>query len=180
MHSRIILGLVAVAVSAGGCTSSGSSPATAPPTTERVTTSTTPTPSTTSTTSGTTTTTIDRTAEIQAIFEDLEQRRLTAIRDQDEAAFRSLYANRAYLEESMMAFESVTVAQPSAIVVLDFELITESEACIAALIERDYSGALPKGSTTERLVVLEPTGDGWGISWIGEGWSCKGSHPLDS
>ena len=180
MRYRITLGLVAVAVATGGCTSSGTSPATAPPTTHRVSsTSSTDAPTTPPTTVATTTT-LDRVAQIQAIFQDLEQRRLAAIRDQDEVAFRSLYANDMYLEQSMMAFESVAVTEPDAFRTLSFEILTETDSCVAAFVRRDYTNALPSGSTTERVIVLERAAEIWGFSWIGEGWSCEGRHPLDS
>ena len=74
----------------GACTTVGSTPATAPPITEAANTTST---STTTTTMTAPTTTLDRLTEIQAIFQDLEVRRLQAIMDQDEEAFRSLFAN---------------------------------------------------------------------------------------
>jgi len=40
-------------------------------------------------------------AEIEAILQDLEERRLDALYRGDEVAYRALFANEAYLEESI-------------------------------------------------------------------------------
>ncbi|MDK1039841.1 MAG: hypothetical protein QGD91_13250, partial [Actinomycetota bacterium] len=78
MSSRLVGLVVASALGVGACTTTGSTPATTPPiTAPPATTTSTPVPSTTSVVE--TTTTLDRVAEIQAIFQELEVRRLQAI-----------------------------------------------------------------------------------------------------
>lgn len=59
---------------------------------------------------------MDRVAEIQAIFQELEVRRLQAIMDQDEEAFRAVFANEEYEERSVGGMALVTVIDPSAVV----------------------------------------------------------------
>ncbi|MEN8234948.1 MAG: hypothetical protein ABFR89_08530, partial [Actinomycetota bacterium] len=90
----IVVGMLAV-----GCSSAGT-PATVPETVATTTTAavTTQPPSTTATTTTqATTTTVDRVAEIEAIFQDLEERRLQALYDGDVEAFKSLFANEEYM-----------------------------------------------------------------------------------
>ncbi|MFV1970526.1 MAG: hypothetical protein ACC683_05920, partial [Acidimicrobiia bacterium] len=99
MQTRLAVVVVASILVLGACTTVGNSPATAPPATEPPVTTSTSTATTTTTLA--TTTTLDRMAEIQAIFQDLEVRRLQAIMDQDEEAFRSVFANAEYEERSM-------------------------------------------------------------------------------
>jgi hypothetical protein len=69
------------------CTTTESNPATTPTTG----------PTTTTTAPPTTTSAPDRLAEIQAIFQDLEERRLDALYRGDVEAFSALFANEAYL-----------------------------------------------------------------------------------
>ncbi|MDK1011588.1 MAG: hypothetical protein QGM48_11095, partial [Actinomycetota bacterium] len=102
MSSRLAVLVVASALGVGACTTTGSTPATTPPITAppATTTTSTPVPSTTSVVE--TTTTLDRVAEIQAIFQELEVRRLQAIMDQDEEAFCAVFANEEYEERSVV------------------------------------------------------------------------------
>ncbi len=121
---------MASALGLGACTTVGGTPATTPPTTEP--------PATTSTVAVTptvlaTSTTLDRVAEIQAIFEDLERRRLQAILDQDEEAFRSVFANEEYEERSVPGMQMVTVIDPDAIVFTVVEVFVDEENCIAVV-----------------------------------------------
>ena len=180
MQYRITLVLAAVIVVTAGCTSTGSAPATAPPTTERVPTTTTTTPPRATSTTLAPTTTIDREAEIEAIFQDLEQRRLEAIRQQDVQVFSSLYANEAYLDQDMAAFLALDVNDGFFVSIEDFELQYISPECAAFAAVVDNSGAFVGGGTNLTHVVLERSGDEWGYSWIGEGWQCEGPHPLSS
>ena len=97
---RVLLGVLVAALLAA-CTGSESTPATTPTTTAAPSSST-----TTSTTAPPTTTTTmeaDRLAQIQAIFQDLEERRLDALYRGDVEAFSALFANEAYLERSLEA-----------------------------------------------------------------------------
>jgi hypothetical protein len=154
-------------------------PATAPTTTRATTSTTIPATKSTSTTASPSTT-IDRFVEITAIFEDLERRRLQAIYDQNESAFRALYANTEYETQSLIAFEAAIVIDPTAFRTKDLVVLYSSDSCIAVEVIRDYSGALQGGGLTTKTQVIEQNAGGWGYSWIGEGWLCDGPHPLDS
>jgi hypothetical protein len=168
---------VVAAVFVGGCTSVGDTSATAPSTTAPTITATT-TSAITTTTGVITTTTIDRLTEITAIFEDLERRRLQAIYDQDEEAFRALYANAEYLALDVEAIGRVDVLDSGAVSVSNVHVIGFTDDCIALDAEVDNSKAISGGTSGRTTIVLESVGDGWGYSWIGDGWACDGSHPL--
>ncbi len=161
----------------GACTTVGNSPATAPPATEPpVTTS---TSTTTTTTTLATTTTLDRVAEIQAIFQDLEVRRLQAIMDQDEEAFRSVFANAEYEERSMVLLDDVTVIDPQAVMFTVTEVFSDGPDCIAVDAVVDASLAIQGGGVSAgRDHVIEVSESSWGLSWVGDGWRCVGPHPF--
>jgi hypothetical protein len=125
-----------------------------------------------------TTTTLDRVSEIEAIFLDLERRRLQAILDQDEEAYRSVFANEYYEQESMVVFDSVEVIDPNAATVMVAEVIVDRPDCIAALVTSDQSGVSGTGGIAEDEWVLESSDVGWGFSWVGRGWLCDAPHPL--
>lgn len=173
--------VVASAIVAAACTAAGSTPATAPPTPETTTTATvTPSTAPTTTVDVSTTTTVDRLSEIQAIFEDLERRRLQAIYDQDEAAFRSLYANEEYMKRSLVLLDSVSMlTRPNGAIQNVVEVLSDTNSCIAAVIYFDNTGNFVEGGTGESIHVIEKRQDGtWGLSWIGTGWTCDGPHPF--
>lgn len=128
----------------------------------------------------TTSTTIDRTAEIAAIFEDLERRRLDAIQNQDEVAFRELYANDQYGELELESLSRVVVRDADAVLVSNFDVLAEVDGCIAFHAVVDLRLAIEGGSESEFVAVIERTDTGWGYSWIGSGWTCSGPHPLSS
>jgi len=178
MRNRIAAVVFVSAAIAGGCTAAGSTPATAPPIT--IATSVAPTTSLTPTSTKTpeTTTTTDRLTEIQAIFEDLERRRLQAIYDHDEEAFRSLYANPEYLERSMVLMDVVEISDADAVSISIESLEADRPTCIAALLDVDTREAIENGTRALNVYVVERTGFGWGLSWVGEGWACDGPHPL--
>ena len=170
--------MTAVGVVAVGCTTSGT-PATAPPTTEATSVATTATePPPITTMAPEPSTTIDRVAEIAAIFQDLEERRLQALYEGDVEAFTALFANEAYMTRSLGAFDVLTFEQAPRIAIRTFRLVRDNEGCIAARyeVERLDLGA----ATGSTVVVLEAMGDGWGFSFAGEGWACDGPHPLSS
>ncbi len=160
--------LVAASLVVVGCSSS--TPATTP----------TSTPTTSTTTTLATTTTVDRVAEIEAILQDLEERRLDALYRGDEVAYRALFANEAYLEESMVLFDLMEFeAPPEPGRVLIIQVLSEDETCIALEIESNFVGIL-KGAekSASSTVVLERSESGWGFSYVGEGWVCDGPHPF--
>ena len=181
MRYRIAALTLGFAALTAACTTAGGTPATAPPVPETLaTTTTTPPPATTPVVVATeiTTTTVDRLSEIQAIYEDLERRRLQAIYDQDEAAFRSLYANEEYLLLELEAFGVVKVTDPSGLSMSVIEITRDNTSCIAAVVRIDATTAFVGGSSYETTIVLEGLDTGWGYSWVGEDWECDGSHPL--
>ena len=159
----------------GACTTVGSTPATAPPITEpAVTTST-----STTTSMAQTTTTLDRLTEIQAIFHDLEVRRLQAIMDQDEEAFRSVFANDEYGERSMVAMSMVDVIDASRVIFNVNDVLVDNVECIAVSGTVDATGASDGGGLGGIAdFVVELGEEGWGLSWVGEGWTCDGPHPF--
>jgi hypothetical protein len=164
-----------------GCATTGT-PATVPSslpatTSTAVVTTTTLLPSTTTTAA--TTTTVDRVAEIEAIFQDLEERRLQALYEGDEEAFKSLFANNEYMERSLGVLDLVEFGSPPAVVVVNLvDLLAETDSCIAALVLTDATDAFGPDGLSERIIVLELLQGRWGFSYIGEGWVCEGPHPL--
>jgi len=178
MSIRVVLALVGVAGIVVGCTATTDAPI--PPSTSSSTTPTFTPGSVVTTTSSSTlpSTTIDRIAEITALFEDLERRRLQAILDQDEEAFRALFANDEFLNQSIVAMDRVIVVDPQAAVLTEVEVFADSNDCIGIHATWDKTLAIEQGSLGTADYVLEPTADGWGFSWIGEGWRCDAPHPL--
>ncbi len=173
--------MVVLMLVGAGCATTGT-PATVPSslpatTTTAVVTTTTLLPSTTTTAA--TTTTVDRVAEIEAIFQDLEERRLQALYEGDEEAFKSLFANNEYMERSLALFDLVEFVDgwttPS-LGVLD--VLADEETCIAVRLSGDYSNVLASGTRVSSVHVAEMTGEDWGISYVGEGWACDGPHPF--
>lgn len=171
--------VMVVAVCAVGCTTVNT-PATAPDTTAGVATTSTSAPEVTTSTTAETTTTLNRVAEITAIFEDLERRRLEAIYSGDVEAFEALYANTEYLDLDRISLERVTVIDSGALRISDLGLISDQSDCVAFSARIDASRASEDGGAYEVTVVLEraEAGGDWGYSWVGEGWSCDGPHPL--
>lgn len=146
------------------------------------------TPATVATTEATTTTTVevtttlDRIAEIEAIYQDLEERRLDALYRGDREAFRELFANEAYLATSLGLFDLMQFAAPPGGARIDvLAVLRETESCIALETEKDFVGVLVGADGPGvGIEVLERTDSGWGFSYNGEGWLCEGPHPLSS
>jgi len=133
----------------------------------------------TTTTTAATTTTVDRVAEIEAIFQDLEERRLQALYEGDEETFKSLFANKEYMERSLALFGLVEFVDgwtyPDVSV---REVLADLPSCIAAVTEADQSVVSPVGGVARGIEVIELADGTWGISYAGEGWACEGPHPL--
>ena len=179
MRNRLASFILASAALAGGCTTAGTTPATAPPVPDSTLPPTSSTVASTTVTVTGTSTTVDRLGEIQALFEDLERRRLQAIYDQDETAFRAVYANDAYLERSMVLLDAVEfLAPPDNYAIRVVEVLSDSVSCISAVIETNLEGLTVGGQLSKKTQTIEPIKDGWGISYVGEDWSCAGPHPL--
>lgn len=135
------------------------------------------TPATTAATTTTAvevTTTLDRIAEIEAIYQDLEERRLDALYRGDREAFRALYVQNGYLEESMQLFELVEFDGPPDAQVEVIEVVHDDSQCLAA------STVVRDGETVSEptIKVLELLGEAWLISFVGTGWTCEGPHPF--
>jgi hypothetical protein len=126
-----------------------------------------------------TTTTIDRLAEIEAIFQDLEVRRLQAIMDGDEGAFRAVFANDEYGERSMVLMDEVVVVDPLAVGFRVTDIYADDARCIAVGAVVDASRSIEGGGVSAgRDHVIEVSEGFWGLSWVGEGWRCDGPHPF--
>jgi hypothetical protein len=163
------------------CSGNGSTPATAPPTSpgpsSTVATTTTQPPTTSLV--ETTTTTVDRIAEIEAILLDLVTRRTLAQVERDEAAYRAVFANQGFLEESMVVFEAdLFDVLPPTIEVEVLEVLSDSDTCIAVYRRTRMEGR-GEGKWFEDATVIERRESrDWGFSFIGEGWECVGPHPF--
>jgi hypothetical protein len=164
--------LLAVSLLVAAC-SPASNPATTPY----------PPPSTTSTTRATTTTlatttTVDRLTEIEAIYQDLEERRLDALYRGDEEAYRAVHVNNGYLEEALVLLGTVTFDAPPTPDVEILEVIHDGAECIAVnrLIHRADKGE----DNPPAIAVLELRDELWLLSYVGTGWICDGPHPFDS
>jgi hypothetical protein len=179
MHYQIAALVLAFSALAAGCTTASGTPATAPSVPKTVPTTATAATATTTTMVLATTTTVDRLAEIQAIYEDLEHRRLQAIFDQDEEAFRSVYANEEYLQESLPLFDAILfLASPGLYPVRILEILTDEEDCISAIVQTDLTAITEGGRLAEKQQTIQLRDAGWGISYTGEDWNCAGPHPL--
>jgi hypothetical protein len=173
--------MIASALFLGACTATAATPATAPETIAPEATTTVAT-TTTSTLAPTTTAqspapTVDRKAEIEAIFQNLEQRRLTALYEGDREAFAALFANDADLQRSVEAFDLAEFASSPIVRVAVLDVVVDRQSCIA--VKRQLTRVDSKEIATPNVGVLEPTETGWGFSFVGEGWTCDGSHPLE-
>jgi len=140
------------------------------------------TPATVATTAPTTTlapsTTLDRLAEIEAIYQDLQQRLLTAVYQGDRDSYRTLFANEEFLEASMVVFDEVSFETAPQVEVEVLDIVHDGPDCIAfeGIVHRADLG----GSSEPGVTVLEFGGAAWLISYVGTGWTCSGPHPFDS
>ncbi len=99
--------------------------------------------------------------------------------DQDEKAFRAVFANPEYEERSMVAMDLVTVLDPSAVVFEIVELHVDAGKCIAVIGIVDATGASDGGGQGEPAdFIVELVENEWKLSWVGEGWRCDGPHPF--
>ncbi len=149
-----------------GCSSS--TPATTP----------TSLPTTATTTTLATTTTVDRVAEIEAILQSLEQRRIDAVYQDDRDAYRALFANEGFMEASMVVFDELEFDTPPVVEVEVQALLHDGAECVAArrvLHRFDLDASSGPG-----FEVIELRDGEWLISFVGTGWTCDGPHPFDS
>ena len=184
MRYRTVIVLMVAAASVVGCTTTGSTPATAPDTTAPsateppTTSSADESTSTVATTTVAPSTTVDRLTEIQAIFEDLERRRLEAIYTGDVEAFRSLFADTPYLEESLAVFDVIEPGPVPDIELSVIEVLKDEPDCLALY----YQSIHGDGSEGPRsTVVFERSGDTYMYAFTNDGrggWLCDGPHPL--
>lgn len=182
----IVLSIVG-ALGVSACSTDSPTPATAPATTattvlETSTTTTSEAPATTTSTTAAPPTTVNRKAEIEAIFQDLEQRRLTALYEGDEEAFRALFANEAYLERSMEALDLATFAsRPTDVKITVEKVLADTGDCATLRVTRDFTSFLGSEAVATSTVVIESVAKTWGYSYETEenpGWTCEGEHPL--
>ena len=149
-----------------GCSSS--TPATTP----------TSIPTTSTTTTLATTTTVDRVAEIEAIYQDLEERRLEALYRGDEEAFAATHVDNGYLAQSMDLFDVLEFDGPPELQVDILRLVHDGEQCIA--FEDIVHRADLDESSDPSVTVLELRNGLWLLSYSGSGWTCDGPHPFES
>ncbi len=119
-------------------------------------------------------------AEVQAIIQDLEERRMAALFAEDEAAFRALFANDALADLSVEVVGTVEfVAEPETVRVAVDEVLADTGECVAARVFLDLTQPLGPAAALESVVVVEQRTDGaWGYSYEGAEWLCEGPHPL--
>lgn len=174
--------VVVLALVVAGCSTQGTpatTPASVPTTTTTVVVTTTTTPPPTTATTAATTTTVDRVAEIEAIFQDLEERRLQALYEGDEETFKSLFANKEYMERSLGAFEAVEFeAAPGLPTIAVIAVDHDSADCVAAEVLFSAVTGIVGSAERTRVLVLEWSYGAWGYSYSGEGWTCVGPHPF--
>jgi len=172
--------VVASAIVAAACTAAGSTPATAPPTPETTTTATvTPSTAPTTTVDVSTTTTVDRLSEIQAIFEDLERRRLQALFSGDRDAFGGLFTDTPYRKKSLDAFDQAASGQPPDLKIRILEVLRDDAKCLVFVASTTSS--LSTGPPLTDTTTLQPLNKGWGYAYVEAGrgdWLCEGPHPL--
>ena len=161
------LRFLAFAMLVGACSPS-SSPATTPPSVA----------TTAPTSTLAVTTTVDRLAEIEAIYQDIAQGRLDALYSGDEEAFRALHVDNGYLEESMQLFDELSFDAPPSIVVDVLEVVHDGAECIA-FEEMAFRVDLELSSEPS-ITVLELRNGVWVLSFAGRGWACDGPHPYNS
>jgi hypothetical protein len=161
--------LMAACSIVAGCTGS-STPATTPTSVA--------TTSSTTTTAAEVTTTLDRLSEIEAIYQDLEERLLLAVYHGDREAYQELFANEAFMKASMVVFDELTFDVEPQVEVEVLQVVHDGPDCIAfdGVVHRADLG----GSSEPGITVLERGGGAWLISYVGTGWICDGPHPFDS
>jgi len=174
------LGLVTAA-----CTSSTSGPATAPSITEPPATApTTTSPPSTTSTSMASTTTVDRVAEVEAIFKDLELRRLDALFREDEEAFRTAFASDGYFAASLPVLGELDFSEPPTadnVVVAVNDIIIDRSDCLVIVVTEDLTSILADAEPLPQTFVLTTTETGsWGYAFGGTGWQCDGPNPHES
>jgi len=150
------------------------SPSTTPATTPATVATTAPTPTLAPST------TLDRLAEIEAIYQDLEERRLDALYRGDRQAFAALFAVESYMEASLDAFEILEfIAEPEPPLVTALEVLRDDSVCLAVRFHVDGTQALGPDAEGEVITVLQRNSKGdWGYSYTGEGWLCEEPHPF--
>jgi hypothetical protein len=176
--AALTLGFVALTAA---CTTANGTPATAPSVPEALATTAAPPPTTTPVvvTTEITTTTVDRLSEIQAIYEDLEHRRVNALWSADADSFVSLFVDNAYREESLRALDFVEPGDPPDLIIDIIRIIKDDPGCLV-FVERTAIAA-SENPPTEQTVTLQPTQDGWGYAYVSDGpggWLCTDPHPL--
>ena len=170
--------MLGFAALAAGCTTAAGTPATAPTVPETLApTTTTPPPTTTVTLA--TTTTVDRLTEIQALYQDLEDRRLQALYSADAESFEALFVDSPYRELSLGVLEIPRTGEPPSLKVAILDVLRDDSDCLVFVTSTSVSDSDDPaivGTTT-----LQPLNDGWGYAYVQEGtegWLCTGSHPL--
>ena len=179
MRHRIAALMLGFAALAAGCTTATGTPATAPTVPETLAPTTTTPPPTTTTVTLATTTTVDRLSEIQAIFEDLEHRRLKALYAEDGESFEALFVDSPYRELSLEILEISRTGDPPKLETSILEVLRDDTDCLVIVTSTTVSDSGDRAVV--RTTTLQPLEDGWGYAYVQEGtegWLCTGPHPL--
>lgn len=146
------------------CTNRGS-PATTPPTVA---------------TTLATSTTLDRLAEVEAIVQDLEERRLDALYRRDLEALRELYASEGLYEQTVAIIDELALREGTRVDVQVTDLLVDKSNCLAAQLDFRYREVSGQTEVEPVLTVLQLTdSNAWGFAYYGEGWLCNGPNPMD-
>jgi 3-dehydroquinate dehydratase len=166
-HTRLPLtrtGLIALGVLLAACASRGS-PATTPPIVATII---------------STSTTLDRLAEVEAIVQDLEERRLDALYRKDIEALREVFASEGLYEQTVAIIDQVELREGTQVEVHISELLADEPNCLAAQLDFRYREVSGETETETVLTVLQPTdSNAWGFAYYGQGWLCNGPNPMD-
>ncbi|MGH8936659.1 MAG: hypothetical protein ACRDXD_10445 [Acidimicrobiia bacterium] len=120
-------------------------------------------------------------AEVEAIVQDLEERRLDALYRRDLEALRELYASEGLYElEVELTLPEIEFKEPPGDLRVDvLRLIKDEPQCLAAETHVDASAVAHNVTPTRFTLVLQPVRGGWGFAYAGTGWLCEGPNPMD-
>lgn len=130
----------------------------------------------------TTSTTLDRLAEVEAILQDLEERRLDALYRKDLEALREIHASDGlYRTVAEEVIPSITFLEAPTEVIVDVEeILVDRNDCLALDAIVDVTQSLGPAAASQKIIVLQPTKGGiWGYAYVGTGWLCEGPSPHD-
>jgi hypothetical protein len=79
----------------------------------------------------------------------------------------------------LVLIDEVVVIDADAAVLSVAKVLADGTDCIAVSAIVDASKSIEAGGVGEPSVHVVELHEGeWGISWVGSGWECDGSHPF--